>query len=87
MYFLSAGCFFIWEKQNFGSLYQKYKENNLVGYRVGDAMVYPYNIAFIVNLGNATSSDVYSVVTHIENVIKNKYNIDIKREVVVLGSF
>ena len=87
MYFLSAGCFFIWIKQNFGSLYQKYKENNLVGYRVGDAMVYPYNIAFIVNLGNATSSDVYSVVTHIENVIKNKYNIDIKREVVVLGSF
>ena len=87
MYFLSAGCFFIWIKQNFGSLYQKYKENNLVGYRVGDAMVYPYNIAFIVNLGNATSSDVYSVVTHIENVIKNKYHIDIKREVVVLGSF
>ena len=40
-------------------------------------MVYPYNIAFIVNLGNATSSDVYSVVTHIENVIKNKYHIDI----------
>ena len=59
MYFLSAGCFFIWVKQNFGSLYQKYKENNLVGYKVGDAMVYPYNIAFIVNLGNATSSDVY----------------------------
>ena len=23
------------------SLYQKYKENNLVGYKVGDAMVYP----------------------------------------------
>ena len=87
MYFLSAGCFFIWIKQNFGSLYQKYKENNLVGYRVGDAMVYPYNIAFIVNLGNATSSDVYSVVTHIEDVIRNKYHIDIKREVVVLGSF
>ena len=87
MYFLSAGCFFIWVKQNFGSLYQKYKENNLVGYKVGDAMVYPYNIAFIVNLGNATSSDVYAVVTHIEKIIKSKYNIDIKREVVVLGQF
>jgi UDP-N-acetylmuramate dehydrogenase len=87
MYFLSAGCFFIWVKQNFGSLYQKYKENNLVGYKVGDAMVYPYNIAFIVNLGNATSSDVYGFVTHIEKIIKSKYNIDIKREVVVLGQF
>ena len=87
MYFLSAGCFFIWIKQNFGSLYEKYKENNLVGYKVGDAMVYPYNIAFIVNLGNATSSDVYAVVTHIEKIIKSKYNIDIKREVVVLGQF
>ena len=87
MYFLSAGCFFIWNKPKFGSLYEKYKENNLVSYRIGDAMIYTHNIAFIVNLGNATSSDVYKIVTHVESVIKSKYNINIRREVVVLGSF
>ena len=87
MYFPSAGCFFIWNKPKYGSLYQKYKENNLVSYRVGDAMIYTHNIAFIVNLGSAKSSDVYNIVTHIEKIIKTKYNLDIKREVVVLGSF
>jgi UDP-N-acetylmuramate dehydrogenase len=68
-------------------LYKKYKENNLVGYKVGDAMIYTHNIAFIVNLGNAKSSDVYKIVTHVEAIIKSKYNINIKREVVVLGYF
>ena len=87
MYFPSAGCFFVWMKPKHGSLYEKYKENNLVGYKVGDAMIYTHNIAFIVNLGNAKSIDVYRIVTHIENIIKTKYNINIKREVVVLGSF
>ena len=87
MYFPSAGCFFVWVKPKFGSLYEKYKENNLVSYRVGDAMIYTHNIAFIVNLGNAKSSDVYKIVTHVEEILKSKYNIDIRREVVVLGSF
>ena len=87
MYFPSAGSFFIWFKPEFGSLYEKYKENNLVSYRVGDAMIYTFNIAFIVNLGNAKSSEVYEIVKKVENIMKSKYNIDIIREVVVLGSF
>ena len=87
MYFPSAGCFFVWIKAKFGSLFEKYKESNLVGYRVGDAMIYTHNIAFIVNLGNAKSSEVYELVTHIEKVMKTKYNIEIRREVIVLGSF
>lgn len=81
MYFPSAGSFFVWFKPKFGSLYEKYKENNLVSYRIGDAMIYTHNIAFIVNLGNA------KIVTHVEKVFKDKYKISIRREVVVLGSF
>jgi len=87
MYFPSAGSFFIWNKPVFGSLYEKYKENNLVSYKVGDAMIYTHNVAFIVNLGKAKSSDVYEIVKYVEKIISSKYNIDIKREVVVLGSF
>ena len=87
MYFPSAGCFFVWFKPKFGSLYEKYKENNLVSYRVGDAMIYTHNIAFIVNLGNAKASEVYEIVIHVEKIFQEKYNINIRREVVVLGSF
>ena len=87
MYFPSAGCFFVWLKPKFGSLYEKYKENNLVSYRIGDAMIYTHNIAFIVNLGSAKASDVYQIVIHVEKIFKEKYNIEIRREVIVLGSF
>jgi len=86
-YFPNAGCFFVWYKQKFGSLYAKYKESNLVGYKVGEAMICNYNIAFIINLGNAKSSDVYEVAKFVEKIMKSKYGINIKREVIILGAF
>ena len=87
MYFGSAGCFFVWNHAKLGSMYEKYKENNLVGYRVGNAMIYTYNIAFIVNLGNGKASHVNKIVEYIEKIMKEKYNIKMRREVVVIGTF
>ena len=87
MYLPSAGCFFVWFKPKFGSLYEKYKETGLVSYKVGDAMIYTYNISFIINLGNATASDVFQIVLHIEKILKEKYNIKVRREVILLGVF
>ena len=87
MYFGSAGCFFVWNHKKHGSMYEKYKESNLVSYRVGNVMIYTYNIAFIVNLGKGTSSQVMEIVTHVEKIMKEKYKIEIKREVVIIGTF
>ena len=87
MYFGSAGCFFIWDHIKNGSMYEKYKESSLVSYRVGNAMIYTFNISFIVNLGNATAAQVMEIVLLIEKIMKEKYNIEIKREVIVIGSF
>ena len=86
MYFGSVGCFFVWNPKH-ESMYEKYKKNNLVSYRVGNAMIYTYNIAFIVNLGNSNSNEVMSIVTHIENIIEEKYGIKMRREVIVIGTF
>jgi len=86
MYFGSAGCFFIWNYSKHGRMYEKYKSNNLVGYKVGNAMVYPKNIAFIVNQGNSNATEVMRVVSHIEKVIKSKYNIDMRKEVKIIGT-
>ena len=87
MYFGSAGCFFTWNHNKHGSMYEKYKESNLVSYRVGNIMIYTYNIAFIVNLGKGTASQVMDIVTYVEKIMRDKYNIEIKREVVVIGTF
>ena len=87
MYFGSEGCFFVWNHAKLGSMYEKYEENNLVGYRVGNAMIYTYNIAFIVNLGNSNFNEIMAIVTHIEKIIEEKYAIKMKREVIVIGIF
>ena len=87
MYFGSAGCFFVWNHGKYGSMYEKYKESNLISYRVGNAMIYTYNIAFIVNLGNSNSIEVMAVVTYIEKTIEEKYGIKMRREVIVIGTF
>ena len=87
MYFGSAGCFFVWNHHKHGGMYEKYKESDLVSYRVGNAMIYTYNIAFIVNLGKGTASQVMEIVLHIEKIMKEKYKIEIRREVIVIGAF
>ena len=48
---------------------------------------YTHNIAFIVNLGKAKSSDVMKIVNHVEKTIKLKYGIIIRKEVVIIGFF
>ena len=87
MYFGSAGCFFVWDHNKYGSMYKKYKESNLVSFSIGNAMIYTYNIAFIVNLGKGTASQVMEIVIHIEKTIREKYKIKMKREVIVIGTF
>ena len=47
--FLAQNVFFVQNKLKFSSLYEKYRENNLIGYKIGNAMIYTHNIAFIVN--------------------------------------
>ena len=86
MYFGSTGCFFVWSHSKYGSQYTLYRKSNLVGHRVGNSMIYTYNISFIVNLGNGTASQVMEIVTHIEKIMKDKYNITIRREVILIGT-
>ena len=77
----------VWDHSKLGSMHEKYKESNLVSYRVGNVMIYTYNIAFIVNLGKDKASQVMEIVKHIEKIMKEKYNIKMRREVVVIVIF
>ena len=48
-------------------------------------MIYTFNISFIINLGKVTAEYVLKIVNKVERVIKEKYNIVIRREVVIIG--
>ena len=60
-------------------------ECGLKGYSVGDAEVSTKHAGFIINKGKATSQDILDVAEHVKSVIKEKYNIDLDLEILILG--
>jgi UDP-N-acetylmuramate dehydrogenase len=56
----------------------------LKGTREGDAEISRKHAGFIVNLGNATYKDVSSLIQRIRKTVKDKFNISLELEVVVL---
>ena len=47
----------------------------------GNVIKYTYNLSFIINLGKGSASQVIDI------IIQDKYNIEIKREVIAIGHF
>ena len=60
-------------------------ECGLKGTSVGDASVSEKHAGFIINKGKATAKDVLELVEHIKKTIKEKNNLDIELEIIVLG--
>jgi UDP-N-acetylmuramate dehydrogenase len=56
----------------------------LKGYRINDAEVSQKHANFIINRGNATSDDIKKLIKHIQKVIKDKYNIELELEQVIV---
>ncbi len=73
-----------------GSVFKRYpgyfagkliEEASLKGYTIGGAQVSEKHAGFIVNIGNATASDVLALVDHIRKVIKENVGIELQTEV------
>ena len=60
-------------------------ECGLKGFSIGDAEVSSKHAGFIINKGKATADDVLKLVEHVKKEIKNKYNLDLELEILVLG--
>ena len=54
---------------------------NLKGLKVGGAIVSEKHANFIVNTGNATSTDILELIKIIKKTIKQKYNISLEEEI------
>ena len=61
------------------------EELGLKGYRVGDAEISTKHAGFIVNRGNATASDVISVIDHAKNMVYEKYGVKLENEIEIIG--
>lgn len=57
----------------------------LKGYKVGGAQVSEKHANFIVNLGNASASDIEKIILYIQKVVLDKKNICLQREIKIIG--
>ena len=60
-------------------------EAGLKGYSIGDAEVSNKHAGFLINKGNATFKDMYSLINKVKETIYEKYNIKIELEILILG--
>lgn len=79
-----------------GSCFKKCKDNGagyyienagLKGYRVGGVAVSDKHANFLINTGNATSEDYYKLMNYIMDSVKEKYDIALEKEVILIGEF
>jgi UDP-N-acetylmuramate dehydrogenase len=55
------------------------------GMRVGDAAVFEKHCNIVVNVGKATSKDVKTLVAMMEDAVRAKFGIDLKREILYIA--
>lgn len=55
------------------------------GFSVGDAQVSEKHAGFVVNKGNASAADVLALMEKIQRAVKEKFDVDLKPEVRIIG--
>lgn len=61
------------------------EEAGLKGLREGNAMISTVHANFIVNCGNATSSDILTLIKKARSAVREKYGVDLELEIRLLG--
>ncbi len=57
----------------------------LRGYSIGDAMVSEKHCGFVVNNGEASFEEVYTLIKHIQKTVQDQFGVELKREVKIIG--
>lgn len=57
----------------------------LRGYEIGGAQVSYKHSNFIVNNGYASAKDIYDLISYVQSTVKDKFNVELKREVCLVN--
>lgn len=85
MEFPSAGSVF--KNPDGHSSWKLINDSGLKGFTVGGAMVSEKHTNFIINRGNALSSDIYSLVKHIQETVYSRFSVKLETEIRIMGEF
>ena len=59
----------------------------LAGFCVGGAEVSKKHCGFVINKGGASAADILSVIRHVQKTVKERFGVELKPEVKLLGEF
>lgn len=62
------------------------EDAGLKGYRIGGAMVSEKHAGFIINYDNATSEDILKLIKHIQDVVMERFGVELQTEIKMLGN-
>lgn len=62
-------------------------DSGLAGYTVGGAMVSTKHCGFVINAGNATSTDIYKLIKDVQRIVLEKMGVELETEVRLIGEF
>ena len=62
-------------------------DSGLKGYAVGGAMISEKHTNFIINTGNALSSDIYRLVNHVRETVYSRFGVKLETEIRMMGDF
>jgi UDP-N-acetylmuramate dehydrogenase len=54
---------------------------------VGGAQVSTKHCGFVINTGNATATDVYTLINDVQDRVKKSSGVEIEPEVILVGEF
>ena len=59
----------------------------LRGFSIGGARVSDKHCGFVINQGYASAADIYDVICQVQERVKDRFGVDLEREVILLGDF
>ena len=95
-YFFNRSSKFLLGCHTFGSVFKNgdnyyagelLEKCGLKGYRIGDAQISEKHANFIINIGKATSNDIYKLIKIMRMKVFKKFNIKLETEVKFWGDF
>jgi len=85
MEFPSAGSVF--KNPEGHSSWKLVNDSGLKGFSIGGAMVSVKHTNFIINTGEACSSDIFNLVKHIQEIVYNRFAVNLETEIRIMGEF